>query len=553
MRHHVSLLALVFVSVIAFSSTTLAQLDGLAICTDTSDQSAPVIVSDGAGGAILVWSDQRSGAATPDIYAQRVNAGGDPQWTLNGIQVTDNSGADIQPAVISDGAGGAIIAWQNGALNGIIYAQRIDATGSRLWPKINEGVAVTFSGFAEIPDLAADGSGGAIVTWRDSRSGNLDIYARRVDSSGVPQWTNDGVALCTAANDQYFPGIVSDGAGGAIIAWTDERAGFDIYAQRVNASGAAQWTGNGVLLGATIDSLDPNPLVADGAGGAIVTWDTDPVNLNIAAQRVNAAGAAQWGGGVLVCTATNLQGSPRIAPDGAAGAIITWQDLRTGTNRDLYAQHLNASGAPQWLANGVALTSGTVQAEFPFILSNGTGGAVVAWQDYRSGAANRDIYARGITASGHLSWPADGTPLCTASGNQLNPRVESDGVTAIVAWRDHRGSSWDIYALPTGVLTGVRDTPSLSALELTPNFPNPFVDGTTMDLDLPARADVNVDVFNVAGRRVRHQAAGTLNAGWREIRFDGRDDAGQLLPSGVYFYRVHAAEQTVTEKMVIAR
>jgi hypothetical protein len=37
------------------------------------------------------------------------------------------------------------------------------------------------------------------------------------------------------------------------------------------------------------------------------------------------------------------------------------------------------------------------------------------------------------------------------------------------------------------------------------------------------------------------------------MRFDGHDDAGRLLPSGVYFYRVHAGAETVTEKMVIAR
>lgn len=41
--------------------------------------------------------------------------------------------------------------------------------------------------------------------------------------------------------------------------------------------------------------------------------------------------------------------------------------------------------------------------------------------------------------------------------------------------------------------------------------------------------------------------------GWSDVRLDARDDRGQFLPSGVYFYRVHAGAETVTRKMVITR
>jgi hypothetical protein len=133
--------------------------------------------------------------------------------------------------------------------------------------------------------------------------------------------------------------------------------------------------------------------------------------------------------------------------------------------------------------------------------------------------------------------------------------IESNGGVAIVAWQDRRSGSdnYDIYAEPISVLTGVHDTPSVSALSLTPNYPNPFLSRTSMSLDLPAAGDVNIEVFDVAGRRVRHADLGRMSAGSREMRFDGHDDAGRQLPSGVYFYRVHAGAETVTEKMVIAR
>src|SRR6059036_624922 len=87
------------------------------------------------------------------------------------------------------------------------------------------------------------------------------------------QWTADGVALCTAANDQGAPQITADGAGGAIVTWQDLRSGRgDIYAQRVNADGVPQWTADGVALRTAAHHQDQPQITADGAGGAIVTW-----------------------------------------------------------------------------------------------------------------------------------------------------------------------------------------------------------------------------------------------------------------------------------------
>ena len=97
------------------------------------------------------------------------------------------------------------------------------------------------------------------------------------------------------------------------------------------------------------------------------------------------------------------------------------------------------------------------------------------------------------------------------------------------------------------------NTPPITALTVLDNMPNPFTETTTLRIGLPKASDVEIDVFDVAGRSVRIEHTATLAAGWREVSFDARDAAGQALPSGVYFYRVKAAGQTITRKMVIAR
>lgn len=116
--------------------------------------------------------------------------------------------------------------------------------------------------------IISDGSAGAIITWYDYRSGsNYDIYAQRVDSAGVVQWTVDGVAICTNPGNQEWPQIISDGSAGAIITWHDDRSGnWDIYAQRVDSVGAVQWTADGVAIcTAPGDQYSPQ-MISDGSG-----------------------------------------------------------------------------------------------------------------------------------------------------------------------------------------------------------------------------------------------------------------------------------------------
>jgi hypothetical protein len=82
---------------------------------------------------------------------------------------------------------------------------------------------------------------GAIVTWYDGRflATGDDIYAQRINAAGASQWTADGLAVCTVANDQQLPTIAADGAGGAFVCWQDLRSGTntDIYFHHLNGSG----------------------------------------------------------------------------------------------------------------------------------------------------------------------------------------------------------------------------------------------------------------------------------------------------------------------------
>lgn len=116
------------------------------------------------------------------------------QWTSDrntNMPVCTASGDQMYPSIISDNAGGAIIVWQdsrNGKLD--IYAQRLDAKGTALWGKNGVAVCLASNDQRRIK-TAGDGSGGVIIVWTDLRNSTFHLYAQRIDAVGQPATTAD--------------------------------------------------------------------------------------------------------------------------------------------------------------------------------------------------------------------------------------------------------------------------------------------------------------------------------------------------------------------------
>ncbi len=421
-----------------------------AISTTAGKQDSAVTVSDREGGLIVSWQDDRDGDNIFDIYAQRINWAGAVQWTSDGVVICNSALNQYYPAITSDGAGGAIITWQDyrSTTSSDIYAQRINADGVAQW--VSGGVAICIGATDQYyPRIVSDDSGGAIITWIDLRFGDNDIFAQRINASGVVQWTANGIAVCTSTGSQELQRITIDGSGGAIITWQDLRSGNrDIYAQRINASGAVQWTTDGNIIHVNFSGDQEYPdIVSDDGGGAIIAWEDNDGsgNLNIAVQRLSSDGSRIWSGGVLVSTAVDDQRYPKLVGDGLGGAIITWHDLRSGTNTDIYAQRVNAAGTVQWQSNGIEISAAANDQTNPTITTDGLGGAIITWEDSRNG--NTDIYAQRVDNGGTTFWLYRGIPISLAAMTQISPSMVSDGAGgAVISWIDSRHGNSDIYA-----------------------------------------------------------------------------------------------------------
>ena len=514
LRHVNSILLLSVILLLAGSTPLLAQwvVNGVGVCTDPGNQWEPSIVADGNKGAIITWADERS--AYPGVYAQKIDEQGYPQWAANGEPISTGHYYHYQPQLVSDGAGGAIIVWKDErpATAGL-YVQRIDANGNVLWTA--NGVQVTTNATQGMK-LVSDGAGGAIITWDDSWPGN--ILAQRVDGTGSVLWTPGGVTIVTGSG--YAPKITTDGGSGAIITWTDQRgANADIYVQRIDSNGNVRWTANGVFLSSLTNSDWWPRITHDQLGGAIITWwgmatyaqrvdsdgnpmwitggvtvstagtDSDPQIVDagangavivykdsgfIMAQRLDPWGNLIWNpAGVTVAVGETERHYDQVIGDGLGGVIVTWK-AGSFSNTSVFAQKVDPGGTVIWTSGGVILCNAPNNQNYPTITADGFGGGIIAWMDGRGGSF--DTYAQRVVRGGHWGYPAPSVAaIADVPGDQGGIVNVSWDASRLDPWPDQLISSYSVWRalnpvqatllIETGaaVISGPKDVPALKS------------------------------------------------------------------------------------------
>jgi hypothetical protein len=202
-----------------------------------------------------------------------VSGAGAVSWPANGLTICDAELTQQNPHIVADGSGGAIIAWRDyGQPFGGIYAQRIDAAGTPAWT--TNGVAVYASTYAD-PDFAmeSDGAGGAVFAIASGLLNDTHIRAQRIDGAAQSLWSNTRVTSTAAAGKQTDPRLVVGAAGDVYFAWYDYRTGCqDIFAQKFTAAGTATWALDGVMVAVFDESQLEPALVAGGPEEFYAFW-----------------------------------------------------------------------------------------------------------------------------------------------------------------------------------------------------------------------------------------------------------------------------------------
>jgi|GEM_PF-933948 len=422
------------------------------ICRAGNNQTAPKIISDGQGGAIICWTDERVSQNTFDIYAQRIDEDGFVQWTVNGAVVCDEWASQSGPDIAADGEGGAIITWtdtRNG--DNDIYAQRIDASGNVLWTP--EGVAVATGTLNQAdPKVTTDGKHGAIITWNAATGGfppTSKIYAMRLGSDGTPLWTGESL-VSGSLRFSNAPSIAPDGSGGAYIAYAYfPRPEYDVYAQRIDSNGTVLWDSRGVGIATGSGTQDSPLIVPDGNGNAFLGYLDWGSGATSTVHAIVLKRNGSTAGGQRITSTSGGQNSHKLWNISPGLCGITWEDGRNTGITKAYAQIFDTTGQKRWAADGVEVSSRSGNQAAPFVISDGDDGLIIAWEDKSGGTLKTEIWAQRLSDTGTPLWTTAGVAVSTADNIRQFPRMIPDGANgAIITWEDYRPSfsNVEIYA-----------------------------------------------------------------------------------------------------------
>jgi predicted transcriptional regulator len=368
----------------------------------------PVVTADGTGGAIVVYEDVR-GSNLRDFYAQKMSPEGKSLWGKKGVLLGSGykySAAFSDLKIVGDAAGGAIIAWwacpTKEMMTSVNYITRVDSKGSILWQR--EGSTVS--------QMISDGAGGVIVA---SISEDQQLSILKVDSKGNYLWGEEGLPVYFGkyAHSLHMAG---DGSGGAIIvqqSLTQTETNFEVFVQKVSSDGSLPWGQKGILMYPGGGNAEEVEIVNDGSGGAIVAWQMN-LEKDMRVQRVDASGNVLWqqNGVPLEITkaAENaFPHSPLPVSDGSGGAIIIWEDSRHGL-ASIFAQRVGSDGTMEWQPGGVQVCYIRSNASLFFrqIVSDGVGGAIVSCRFKEAGTSKKGVLVQSLDSTGKTVWPANG-------------------------------------------------------------------------------------------------------------------------------------------------
>jgi hypothetical protein len=367
--------------------------DSSSTCVGVLDGYSQWTLEDGAGGSFVVWAD-RSGPGA-EVRLARLDPAGAPAvgWRAEGLAIGSPGPARDHVAGCSDGAGGVYLAWSEFVPAGPseVRVAHLGAGGEPLpdWPP--SGLAVRPSGGEQVHPWLAALSDGVLVTWLERRAGRLALRGQRLSAGAgtASGWPAEGVELAVAPGGGHVvhQRALARGGDEVLLVWREQQgAGTSLIR-------ATQFRPDGA----------PRPLIEVPALSAAAAMQSDPTVV--------------------------LSGEH---------AFVAWAERDPG-GEVVRIQRLTAAGLPDpaWPAEGAVVARSALGFDPPAVLPSGDGGAFVAWCDRRE--IGGDIYATRVGPDGHPdpAWPAGGTPVATALGEQYRPHLSPDGVGGLIAsWLD---------------------------------------------------------------------------------------------------------------------
>lgn len=441
------------------------------------------------GGFALTGCTYSSGTADPDIFLVKADSGGILEWSR--LYPCDGWQCAYGLAETSD-SGFIISGYTSSQGSRDIRLIRTDRTGDTIWTK-TIGDSLTEVGRSVI--LSQDG-GFVIGGYSDSRgSGEDDFYMVRTDSLGDTLWTSVFGGTRSDMGRSILPmedGFALAGATGSPELSTNNQ---DYYLLRTDRNGQKIW-GKGYGTTSTLPFDWANHITRASDGGFLLVGESSyNIPLNICAVRTDSSGNMKWR--KFFGYASYDYGNGACAADSGGFMICGSSKSGTPLQNDLYIIRLDSLGSQKW--------------------SMLAGGAGNDWGSAICRATDGNYVAGGYTNS-----------YGTGSYDILLAKIGKAG--------------------PSGVQTGYPlPAPGKTMLKA---FPNPFGTKASIEFQTPGSSRVDIGIYNVTGQKVCQLYDGPASGDRHNLQWNGLDQSGQHVSSGIYLCRLATEKSSLWLKLV---
>ncbi len=283
----------------------------------------------------------------------------------------------------------------------------------------------------------AAGANGYLAVWRDTRGGQSDIFACRLDASGAIM-DPAAIPICQNQSEQTDPAVAWNGTE-YLVVWGDRRLGAQhIYGARVTADGVVI-DPQGICLSGTAGSQAYPRVASNGRNWQVVWQDSRGGSLDIYGVSLAGNGILSRVTGIVTQPGSNEE-TPDITHNGAT-YIVVWRDYRNiaSTDADIYGCRVANNGirmTGDYLisCDSTGVSGSPRMQSAPRVCSLGSN-CMVVWEDYRGDGTTCDIYGSRITSTG-IVLDRNGIVIASGTGDQELPAVAFDGNRILAVWRE---------------------------------------------------------------------------------------------------------------------
>ena len=412
------------------------------------------------GGVYVAWL---SDGNNYHVFLQRLNSMGEPQWSDNGMVVSNNANATwiavyhLNLAV--DSEDNAIITTMDQRAGGAweVYAYKIASDGTMLWG--NDGVSLTSSSVSNMsPRLTVLPDNSVVVTWTHNDD---TVLFQCITSAGTLLW-DTGILIEDNDATLISPKPIVTSDGNVLIQWIRQTGPFwasnsQLYLQKYDYDGTAEWSNPIVAAGPVVFPMGNwlQQSVADDISGSFSAWTEMSGNVqNARAQHINDEGELSWTGGVDLSTnSSNFRISPQLTfSENSQELMAVWKESNgTQTQRGVSAQRLDSNGDRLWGSNGASVVDLNSNYDYLDLNIAGFGDDLIATYIEQSGNMNGNIYAVRLDVNGDNVWTG-GTVAVTNSNTSKSDMMITNGPGCVfIAWTEG-GSIYAHCLLEDGTL-----------------------------------------------------------------------------------------------------